>query len=122
MNSIQVYISLFLWLSISMAGPKVEFPEGRVHDFGEVRVNTSTKHRFKLINSGDAALKILNVSTTCGCTIAEYSKSIAPSDTGFVDVVYTAASSPQVFKKYIMVMNNSEDQVEKLTIFGKVVN
>jgi hypothetical protein len=120
MNALS-FISLFFWFILSLIGPRVEFPEGRVHDFGEVKVNNSTKHRFKVVNTGDSNLKILNVSTTCGCTIAEYSKSIAPSDTGFVDVVYTAGGSPEVFKKYIMVMNNSKDQVEKLTIFGKSI-
>lgn len=115
------FISLFLWFNLSLTVPRLEFPEGRVHDFGEVKVNSSIQHMFKVVNTGDANLKILNVSTTCGCTIAEYSKSIAPSDTGFVDVVYTAGGSPEVFKKYIMVMNNSDDQVEKLIIFGNSV-
>lgn len=101
--------------------PILEFPSGRTHDFGEVVINTKVTHRFILKNTGDAPLKILNVSTTCGCTVAEYSKLIAPGETGFVEVVYSAGGTPEAFKKYIMVMTNTEEQVEKLSIFGRVV-
>ena len=121
MNTSTLFISFYFWLMINIASPDISFHEGRAHDFGEVKVNTSTKHRFNFVNAGDSSLKVLNVTTTCGCTIAEYSKSVAPSDTGFVDVVYAAGSSAGVFKKYVMVMTNTSNQVDKLTIFGKVV-
>ena len=118
MNPFLFSIILFCFF---IGKPILEFPAGRTHDFGEVVINTKVTHRFSLKNTGDAPLKILNVSTTCECTVAEYSKLIAPGETGFVEVVYSAGGTPEAFKKYIMVMTNTEEQVEKLSIFGRVV-
>lgn len=52
------------------AGPRLAVdPEG--FDFGEVRQQRTVSKEFRLVNFGDAALEILRISTSCGCTVVE---------------------------------------------------
>lgn len=65
------------------AAPHAEFPE-LAFDAGQVRVGTDIEHDFVIKNTGDEPLLITGVHTTCGCTIVDYDKSIAPGATGKV--------------------------------------
>jgi hypothetical protein len=44
-------------------GPVIYLPE-EVHDFGEANQYTSLKHVFKVVNKGDAVLKLIKVKAS----------------------------------------------------------
>src|SRR5690349_8556368 len=58
-----------------------------IKDAGTVSKGDKISHDFLIKNEGDADLEILNVQPACGCTVAEFDKTIAPGQTGKVHAV-----------------------------------
>ncbi len=75
---------------------------------------------FKFTNVGKAKLVINYVSTSCGCTGAEYPKDyISPGASGEIKVTYDSKGKvPGRFNKIIQVYTNCKDDLVKLSITG----
>ena len=63
--------------------PRAIAPEA-IKDVGAVDRGERITHEFTIRNDGDAVLEISEVKPSCGCTVAEYDRSIAPGGTGVV--------------------------------------
>jgi hypothetical protein len=64
---------------------------------------------------------ISNVRTSCGCTVAEYSKKpILPGESSTISVTYNAQKAG-VFNKIVSVTMDEKDEY-KLTVKGSVIN
>jgi hypothetical protein len=57
--------------------PRLDLPS-TTYDFGTIPERPDVAHIFAVQNKGDAELKIHNLVTSCGCTIAELSSSVIP--------------------------------------------
>ncbi len=71
-----VLVSLMLapaWASAEDVLPKISF-EQTVCDLGQVGLGTKNSCEFKFKNTGQGPLKITNVKSTCGCTVAQLEK------------------------------------------------
>ncbi|GHT19807.1 hypothetical protein AGMMS4957_04910 [Bacteroidia bacterium] len=93
-----------------------------VHDFGTVQESAGTvKTTFYVINNTDEPVMILNVRTTCGCTVPTWTKTpIEPGKKGAIDVVFTTADrAGQQFSKDITIIT-SNNQTLKVSISGTV--
>lgn len=55
-----------------------------VKDFGVVNKGQRVTHEFQIRNDGEATLEITGVRPSCGCTVAEFDKTVAPGETGKV--------------------------------------
>ena len=75
---------------------------------------------FKFTNTGKAKLVITQVSTSCGCTVADYSKDfISPGGTGEITVTYNGTGKmPGRFKKSIHVLTNCKNELVRIFISG----
>ena len=62
-------LAIALSADLAAAGPRLGIAEP-VSDFGTVEQGTPVTHVFQLENTGDAALRISNVKSSCGCTAA----------------------------------------------------
>lgn len=92
------------------------------YDFGKIEQGIPVSHEFIFTNTGESALVITSVTTPCGCTVTEYTKSlIQPGESGFVKATYNAAK-PGSFVKSITVHANTNGEAVQLTIKGEVVN
>ena len=92
------------------------------HNFGEVKVGETLKHKFVFTNTGAAPLKLISVKPSCSCTATDYSKEeIAPGKTGYVIAEYPAKKAG-VFKKTVTVVSNTEPRNKILTISGEAIN
>ena len=92
------------------------------HDFGRIKQGVPVSHEFTFTNSGGSDLIITSVNASCGCTVAEYTKTpIRPGEKGFVKAIYNAAKTGN-FTKTITVGSNTEEDVVQLTIKAEVVN
>ncbi len=58
-----------------------------VIDVGVVSRGTKIEHRFEIRNEGDKDLTIREVQPACGCTVAEFDRTIAPGEVGSVHAV-----------------------------------
>ena len=90
-------------------------------DYGTITQNSDGLRTFNFINTGNAALVISKVKTSCGCTVPSYSKEpILPGESGEILIKYNTKKLG-VFTKTITVMSNAEGGNKILKIKGEVV-
>lgn len=97
--------------------------DSETHDFGKIPQGKPVTVEFKFTNGGSEPLKINDVVPTCGCTIADFTKTdVKPGGTGLVKLTFNAAVA-STFNKGITVKSNSEKTpVKMLYIKGEVVS
>lgn len=90
------------------------------HDFGEIARGVPVSVEFSFTNTGDAALIIKDVITSCGCTASDYAREpIMPGKSSKITVSYNAAN-PGAFSKTITVNSNDQEAAKVLLIKGTV--
>jgi len=102
--------------------PRITF-ERVLHDFGQVSPETRGTCEFKFTNTGDAVLKILEVTKSCGCTPYSLDKTeYAPGESGTLKVAYYPGSRPGATSQELAVLSNdSTNPKVDLTVEAKVI-
>ena len=109
----------------AQTGAKIEFKDKEnTIDYGKVTKESDSGIRsFEFTNTGDAPLKIINVQSTCGCTVpSKPTEDIMPGKTGKIDVKYNMNPGP--IRKTITVETNAvnvESGRVALKIKGEVI-
>jgi hypothetical protein len=79
------------------------------------------KATFKFENVSDAPVVITNVRSSCGCTVAKYTKEpVRPGETGIVSATYNSARVGS-FNKSVTVTMDALDRPVVLRVKGQVV-
>lgn len=100
--------------------PEFKFNEEK-HDFGKVPQGIPVTTIFEFTNVGKEPLIIADVRPTCGCTIADFTKTpVKSGDKGEIKVTYNAAFAAP-FTKTIVVTSNANTPTKNLIIVGEVV-
>lgn len=91
-------------------------------DFGTVReADGRVSHTFTGVNRGDKPLVILDVVTTCGCTVPEFSrKPIVAGGKTQITVTFDPANRPGMFVKELGVYSSERRKIATLTVRGSV--
>jgi len=90
-------------------------------DFGKIAQGKPVTTNFEFSNVGTEPLILTNVQPTCGCTIADYTKTpVAPGAKGNVKVTFNAAVVGQ-FTKTIVVSSNAKTPTKYLNFVGEVL-
>ncbi len=88
-----------------------------IHKFGKIPQNQPATATFWVTNKGKADYVISEVKSTCGCTIAEWTKTpIKFGKKGFVKVTFSAKEIGE-FHKPIMVQSNAGETILAVTGF-----
>lgn len=98
--------------------PEITF-ETVDHDFGNLPEGDGwVEHTFKYTNTGTAPLAIATVSTSCGCSKAEFStKPLAPGKSGTVKIRFTPAGIKKGgFIRTATVRTNIKGEKGKITL------
>ena len=105
----------------SFYGPKATIEWDFVeHDFGKIAKNEPVTIDFVFKNPGMIPLVVVDVKSSCGCTVPDYPKApIPPGSEGSITVTFDAKSSGY-FSKTITVRTNTEEGVSELFIKGIV--
>lgn len=119
-------ISLFLFSTCSdstktnrKGTPKIEFQKF-MHNFGILEFGGDGTCEFTFKNTGSAPLILANVTSTCGCTVPEWSHNpINKGDSGTINVRYDTHRIGS-FTKSITVYSNAENSPVRLFIKGLV--
>jgi hypothetical protein len=91
------------------------------HDFGKIAQGTPVTTVFEFTNVGTTPLILSEVKPTCGCTIADYTKTpVAQNGKGTIKITYNAAVV-SAFNKTIVVTSNAKTPTKYLNIVGEVV-
>lgn len=99
------------------AAPKVEAPKPagplpvfdiveKVKDFGMIAKGERITAVFEVRNTGQAPLQITQVRPTCGCTVADFDREIAPGGIGKVRADVDTASFSGPISKAVIVFSN----------------
>lgn len=87
-------------------------------DFGKFPYSRKQEYTFLLTNTGNSVLAVQDVTTSCGCTKAEYRKEpVRPGDTLEVKVIYEADAAGY-FDKVETIYCNAENSPISLRIKG----
>lgn len=123
MKNLLVSITLVILVAgLSNAGNSNEkiIWEKLSHDFGQIEKNVPATATFSFINESDQDVRIVNVQSSCGCTVTDYTTStIKPGESGLVNAIYNAAK-PGSFHKTIKVYTDLSDQAISLSVKGTV--
>lgn len=121
MNRLILLLFLFCACSASVThnNASIHFNQTE-YDFGTLPFKKEAEFSFEFTNPGKTALVIYDVTTSCGCTAAEWTKTpVKPGETGHVNVKYDSAF-PGVFNKEITVHYNGESSPVTMQIRGQV--
>lgn len=92
----------------------------RSHDFGTIPQGTPAPVTFTVTNNGTEPIIMTQAKSSCGCTVAEYTKEpIKPNEKGIVKATYNAAH-PGNFTKTVTVSFDGYTTPDVLTIKGVV--
>ncbi|AMR32737.1 hypothetical protein A0256_15550 [Mucilaginibacter sp. PAMC 26640] len=119
-----VFLGLAFTANTAMAqdDTKAEFKfNEEKHDFGDIPQGTPVTTVFEFTNVGKEPLILSEVRPTCGCTIADYTKTpVLSGAKGMIKITYNAAVA-SAFNKTIVVTSNSKTPTKYLNIVGKVI-
>ena len=100
--------------------PVFKFNEEK-HDFGKIPQGTPVTTVFEFTNVGKEPLILTDVRPTCGCTIADFTKTpVKAGEKGTIKITYNAAVAAP-FNKPIVVTSNASIPQKTLNIVGEVV-
>lgn len=120
MRLLLVPLALLATLTASAQG-RMAF-NAETHDFGRLSEEEPGLHTFRFTNAGDAPLSLVEVESTCGCTVPEFTPGpVAPGEAGVVAVRYDTAGRPGPFESAVRVVaDGAEPQDAVLRISGVV--
>lgn len=79
------------------------------HDFGKIMNGTPVETIFKYTNTGNSMLVVSNIKSTCGCTVpSNYTKEVAPGETGQFTVKFNGKGNGKVSKSLTMTANTEK--------------
>ena len=112
----------FAFTASAQDNQKAEFKfNEEKHDFGKIPQGTPVTTVFEFTNIGQEPLILTDVRPTCGCTIADYTKTpVLKGAKGTIKITYNAAVA-QPFNKPIVVTSNAKTPTKYLNIVGEVV-
>jgi len=108
-TTIPILLAL-LWMTAlapetALAQPGAVFPE-TVIDVGAVNKGERASYEFTIQNEGDQTLQITQVKPSCGCTVAEYDKTVPPGGTGKITAVVDTSNFKGAIAKSVKVFTN----------------
>jgi hypothetical protein len=108
MRKLLLLVAFAGFSSLSFGQAKIEFSaKDNTIDYGTVSKDSDSGLRtFDFKNTGNTALIITNVQSTCGCTVPSFPREpILPGKSGKIDVKYNMAPGP--IRKTITVESNA---------------
>ncbi|WP_299118034.1 DUF1573 domain-containing protein [uncultured Winogradskyella sp.] len=96
--------------------PMIKFDK-ETHDFGTIENGTPVETTFKYTNTGNSMLVVSNVKSTCGCTVpSNYTKQVAPGETGEFAVKFNGKGNGNKVTKAITMTTNTAKGNEQVKI------
>ncbi|MBQ6882299.1 MAG: DUF1573 domain-containing protein [Alistipes sp.] len=117
----RLIILLIIVLSANSLFAQLRF-EKADYDFGTLTEEGGKQTcSFVGVNVGDKPIVILDVVTSCGCTVPEFSrKPIRPGEQSLITVTYDPYGRPGSFDRKLYLYGPSRERLATLTIRGEV--
>jgi len=101
--------------------PKV-LVEKKIVQVGEILEMQNVEHTFMIKNVGSAELQILSVKPSCGCSVADFDKVVAPGQEGkvYIKIDGKKIGAGPFDKTFAVKTNDPENEQFNLAVQGKV--
>lgn len=120
-KSLVFILSVAIAASSAVLAQPQAVPLEPVVDFGAVNRGVKIKHRFAIRNEGDEILTVREVQPACGCTVAEFDRTIAAGEEGSIQAVVDTSEFRGPIAKSITVFTTDPDNARfNLTIKANV--
>lgn len=124
-QTIYIFLVLTIGFACSFAAPEGArlALDSRILDFGDIPAGTTVTDTVRFVNNGDTDLVVKSVSTSCGCTVAEYTREpVKPDSVGFVTVKFNSTGrAPGRFRKSVRIRSNAINYREILYVDGNII-
>lgn len=122
MKKLLIFFAAALFSVAASAQAVIKF-EKTTHNFGTFSADEVQKVEFTFTNTGDKPLIIQQVFTSCGCTVADYTKTeIQPGGKGTVTATFNGKGLTNGnVHKVITVRSNASNSIVRLYIEGNMV-
>ncbi|MDR2410804.1 MAG: DUF1573 domain-containing protein [Bacteroidales bacterium] len=125
-NFRQLFLIMLIFFSINCAQAQeknavIHF-ENKKYDFGQINLQKDSLLTtvFFFENKGNITLIIQKVTTSCGCTLPEWTKKpVEPGEKGLIKLVFNPKGFSGRFSKSIYVKSNAKEDVVILKIEGE---
>lgn len=116
-----VFISTLLFVILSaVAQPRLSSNK-ETHNFGQIEWKRPVTVEYTITNTGNKPLVMSNITTSCACAVAEWTKTpIAPGAKGSVKVTFDAKALGR-FDKSVGIYSNAQPALAYLKFTGEVV-
>lgn len=95
--------------------------ENNYHKFGKIHDGDTVHYQFVFTNTGKVPYIIHDVSTTCGCTLVEWSKKpVLPNQKGTVTIQFSKHHDPGLHYKHIIMKGNTKNPYTLLHFSAEV--
>lgn len=91
-----------------------------IHDFGTIKTNKIYRVDFEVTNNSNAEITILNISTTCGCTVAKYPNKIKQNSKGIISTTLDTKGLSGNIERRLIVITNDKQEYYTLTLKGLI--
>ena len=120
--SLILTVAMGVSLNAQQARSKMQLLEIE-HDFGSFKEEAGRQtYDFVVTNVGTDPLVIQNISTSCGCTTPEWTKSPIPAGgKGKITAIFDPQNKPGRFNQTLTVHTNANPAMAVLTIKGEVI-
>ncbi|EJX06243.1 secreted protein containing DUF1573 [gut metagenome] len=116
-------LSIFFLLSVvltAVAQPRISSNK-ETHDFGQIEWKHPATVEYIITNTGNQPLVLTNVTTSCACSVADWTKEpIAPGAKGVVKATFDAKALGH-FSKDVGIYSNASPHLVYLHFMGEVV-
>lgn len=116
-------LSIFFLLTLTLtavAQPRISSNK-ETHNFGQIEWKSPVTVEYAITNTGNKPLVLTNVTTSCACAVADWTKSaIAPGEKGMVKAVFDAKALGR-FEKSVGIYSNATPSLVYLKFVGEVV-
>lgn len=93
------------------------------HDFGKILQGEMITYAFRFKNTGRSPLVIASVSSSCGCTVADYpTDAMPPGKEGFIKVTFDSNNRRGFQSKTVTVLANTQPNTVTLRVTSQVVS
>lgn len=119
-RSLLSILSLLAVALTVVAQPRISSNK-ETHNFGQIEWKRPVTVEYAITNTGDKPLVLTNVTTSCACSVADWTKEpIAPGAKGIVKASFDAKALGR-FEKTVGIYSNAEPHLVYLKFAGEVV-
>lgn len=119
-RSILSILTVFIITLSAIAQPRLSSNK-ETHNFGQIEWKHPVTVEYTITNTGDKPLVLTNVTTSCACSVADWTKKpIAPGEKGTVSATFDAKALGH-FEKTIGIYSNAQPSLAYLKFVGEVV-